>query len=157
MYYPLLTSYLNGSSVIIDIPFSSESTYHVYKCIPFPMHLNGYILSVDTKMVDPQNYILPIDNLKESKITNDDLQLCKRTNLDLYLCPSKLFTLNEALIHSCPASLVKNITIFKHCQFRDVRLEPHHENVHHAHYLYFPNRTTVTVLCLNFQCYYSQL
>ena len=150
MYYPLLTSYLNGSSVIIDIPFSSELIYHVYKFIPFPMNLNGSILSVDTKMLDPQYYILSVDNLKESKITNDDLQLDNRTNLDLYLCPSKIFTLNESLIDSCPASLVKNITIFKHCQFREMRSEPHHENVHYAHYLYFSNRTTVSVLCPNF-------
>ena len=31
-----------------------------------------------------------------------------------------------------------------------MKSEPHHENVHHAHYLYFLNRTTVSVLCSNF-------
>ena len=83
MYYPLLNSHLNGSSVIIDIPFSSELTYHIYKFIPFPMQINGTVLEIDTKFVDPLNYILSVDNLKESLITNDNLNLCKRTNLDL--------------------------------------------------------------------------
>ena len=150
MYYPLLISYLNGSSVIIDIPFSSELTYHVYKLIPFPMQLNGTVLESDTKIVDPLNYVLSMDNLKESLITNDNLQLCKRTNLNLYLCSSNYFTLNEALDDSCPASLVKNITIFQHCHFREVEPMPKHENVHDARYLYFSNKTTVSVLCPEF-------
>ena len=120
MYYPLLSSHLNGSSVIIDVPFSSELTYHVYKFIAFPMQLNGTILVIDTKLIDPLNYALSVDNLKESLITNDNPQLCKNTNLNLYLCPSSFFTLNEALDDSCPASLVKNITIFQHCHFREV-------------------------------------
>ena len=89
LYYPLLKSYLNGSSVIIDIPFSSELRYHTYKFIPFPMKFNGSVVAVDTDVVDPINYVLSIDNLKESQITNDNLQMCKRTNLDLYLCPSR--------------------------------------------------------------------
>ena len=85
MYYPLLSSYHNGSSVIIDVPFSSELTYHVYKFIPFSMQLNGTILEIDTKLIDPLNYALSVDNLKETLITNDNLQLCKSTNLNLYL------------------------------------------------------------------------
>ena len=151
MYYPLLSSYLNSSSVIIDVPFSSELTYHVYKFIPFPMQLNGTILEIDTKLVDPLNYALSVDNLKESLITNDNLQLCKRTDLNLYLCPSSFFTLNETLDESCPTSLIKNIIIFQHCQFREVEPKPRHENVHDAHNLYFPNRTTVSILCPEFR------
>ena len=62
MYYPLLSSYHNGSSVIIDVPFSSELTYHVYKFIPFPMQLNGTILEINTKFVDPLNYALSVEH-----------------------------------------------------------------------------------------------
>lgn len=149
-YYPLLTSYLNGSSVIIDVPFSSELRYNIYKFLPFPMKLNGTVLSVDTDLIDPINYVLSIDNLKESQITNDNLQMCKRTNLDLYLCPSTYFTLNEALGSSCAASLVKNITIFQNCQFKEIDNIAKHETVQDSHYIYFPQRTTVSVLCPNF-------
>ncbi len=39
LYYPLLNSYLNGTSVINDIPFSSELMFNIYRLIPFPMKL----------------------------------------------------------------------------------------------------------------------
>ncbi len=142
LYYPLLKSYLNGSSVIIDIPFSSELRYQIYKFLPFPMKFNGSVVAVDTDIVDPINYVLSIDNLKESQITNDNLQMCTRTNLDLYLCPSKYFTLKEALGSSCAASLVKNITILQTCQFKVLENIPKHETVQDSNYIYFPVKTT---------------
>ena len=151
LYYPLLNSYLNGSSVIIDIPFSSELRYYIYKFLPFPMKFNGSVVAVDTDIVDPINYVLSVDSLKESQITNDDLQMCKRTNLDLYLCPSKYFTLQEALGSSCAASLVKNITILETCQFKVLDNLPKHETVQDSHYIYFPQQTTVSVICQNFR------
>ncbi len=84
LYYPLLNSYLNGSSVIIDIPILSELLYNIYKLIPFPMKMNNSVLEIATPIVNPLNYILSIDSLTESSITNDDLQDCKSTNTDLY-------------------------------------------------------------------------
>ncbi len=77
------------------------------------MKLNGSILAIDIQVTDPLNYVLSIDNLKEVDITNDDLWNCKGTNLNLYLCPATYFTLNEAVIKSCAASLVKNVSIFQ--------------------------------------------
>ncbi len=147
LYYSLLNSYLNGTSVIIDIPFSSELMFNIYRLIPFPMKLNGSILAVDIQVTDPLNYVLSIDNLKESDITNDDLWNCKRTNLNLYLCPATYFTLNEALNKSCAASLVKNISVFQNCNFKEVEPAPKHETVQEAHYIYFPNKTTVSAIC----------
>ena len=66
LYYPLLKSYLNGSSVVIDIPFSSEIGYQLYKIIPFPMLLNNTISQVTSVIQDPENYALSADNLKET-------------------------------------------------------------------------------------------
>ena len=66
LYYSLLNSYLNDTSVIIDILFFSELLFKIYKIIPFPMKLNGSTLVVDTKVADPLNYVLSIDNLKEA-------------------------------------------------------------------------------------------
>ncbi len=34
LYYPLLNSFINGTGVIIDIPFSSELKHHMYTLIP---------------------------------------------------------------------------------------------------------------------------
>jgi len=107
LYYPLLKSYLTDTSVIIDIPFSSELNFNIYKLIPFHMKLNGSTLEIDMPVTDSLNYVLSIDNLKESIIMNDDLLNCKKTNLNMYLCPATYFTLNEALRNSCAASLVK--------------------------------------------------
>ncbi len=114
------------------------------------MKFNGSAVAVDTDIVDPINYILSIGNLKESQISNDNLQMCKRTNLDLYLCPSKYFTLKEALGSSCTASLVKNI-ILETCQFKVLENIPKHETVQYSHYIYFPVQTTVSVLCPKFR------
>ena len=51
LYYPLLNSYLNGSSVVIDIPFLSEFQYELYEIMPFPMLVNDSIYLVETTMV----------------------------------------------------------------------------------------------------------
>ena len=115
------------------------------------MKFNGSVVAVDTDIVDPINYVLSVDSLKESQITNDDLQMCKRTNLDLYLCPSKYFTLQEALGSSCAASLVKNITILETCHFKVLDNLPKHETVQDSNYIYFPQQTTVSVICQNFR------
>lgn len=147
LYYPLLKSYLNESSVIIDVPFSSELMFNIYVLIPFPMKINGSILAVDTPVTDPMNYVLSIDSLKESGIRNADLWNCRRTNVEMYLCPATYFTLNEALSKSCAVSLVKNVSIFQNCHFKEVEPAPKHETIQEAHYIYFPNRTTVSVIC----------
>ncbi len=147
LYYPLLKSYLNGTSVIIDIPFSSELKFNIFKLIPFPMKFNGSTLEVDTPVVNSLNYVLSIDSLKESVLMNDDLWHCKKTNLNMYLCPATYFTLNEALSKSCAASLVKNISIVDNCNFKEVIPTSKHETVQEAHYLYFPNKTTASVIC----------
>ncbi len=149
LYYPLLKSFLNGTSVIIDIPFSSELKFNIFKLIPFPMTFNGSTLEIDTPLVNSVNYILSIDNLKESTLMNHDLLNCKRTNLNMYLCPATYFTLNEALSKSCAASLVKNISIPENCHFKEIIPTPKHETVQEAHYIYFPNRTTISVICPN--------
>ena len=39
----------------------------------------------------------------------------------------------------------------EYCQFREVDPMPRHENVHDAHYLYYPNRTTLSVFCPEFR------
>ncbi len=109
LYYPILRSFVNNTGVIIDIPFSSELKYHLYNLIPFPMKFNGSIVTIDTDITSPVNYILSINGLKESVIVNDDLLSCKRTNVDLYLCSATCFTFNKALRHSCAASLVKSL------------------------------------------------
>ncbi len=151
LYYPLLTSFINDTGVLIDIPFSSELNYHIYTLIPFPMQLNGSILSVDTTITSPTNYILSTNGLKESEIENDDLLNCKRTNIDLYLCPATYFTFNEALSHSCPASLVKNLSIVQNCHFKEEHPTPRHHTLQDSHYFYFPNKTTVSVVCPELQ------
>ena len=151
LYYPILSSFVNNTGVIIDIPFSSELKYHIYNLIPFPMKLNGSIVTVDTDITSPVNYILSIDGLKESVIVNDDLFNCKRTNVNLYLCSATYFTFNEALSHSCAASLVKNLSVSSNCHFKEVVTNPRHETVQESHYFYFPNRTTVSIVCPNLQ------
>ena len=147
LYYPILSSFINDSGVIVDIPFSSELKYHIYTFIPFPMEFNGSIVTIDTDLTSPVNYILSIDGLKESTITNDNLLSCKRTNVNLYLCPATYFTFNEALGHSCAASLVKNLTISTNCPFKEEHPIPYHETLQESHYFYFPNKTTVSVIC----------
>ena len=151
LYYPILSSFINNTGVIIDIPFSSELKYHIYTLIPFPMKFNGSIVTVDTDITSPVNYILSIDGLKESVIVNDDLFNCKRTNVNLYLCSATYFTFNEALSHSCAASLVKNLSVSSNCHFKEVVTNPRHETVQESHYFYFPNRTTVSIVCPNLQ------
>ncbi len=145
--YPLLNSFINGTGVIIDIPFSSESKHHIYTLIPFPVKFNSSIVSIDTNITSPTNYIISINGLKESKIVNDDLLNCKKTNVNLYLCSATYFTFNEALSHSCAASLVKNVSIVQNCHFKEENPTPRHETVQDSHYLYFPNKTTVSVVC----------
>ncbi len=110
--------------------------------------MNSSVLEIATPIVNPLNYVLSIDSLTESSITNDDLQDCKRTNTDLYLCPAYLFTLHQALADSCAASLVKNISVLIHCHFKEI-MHPtaKHENVLDSHYLFFPNRTRVSIAC----------
>ena len=54
LYYPLLNSYLNGTSVIIDIPLSSELMFNIYILIPFPMTHNGSTLAVDIQVTSSQ-------------------------------------------------------------------------------------------------------
>ncbi len=102
LYYPILSSFINDTGVIIEVPFSSELRYHIYDLIPLPMKFNSSIVTVDTDMTSPTNYILSIDGLKESVIVNDDLLNCKRTNVDLHLCSATYFTFNQALSHSVP-------------------------------------------------------
>lgn len=64
MYYLLLTSYLNHSTVVIDIPFSSELQYKIYEIRPFPMHFNGSFYTLETQMVKHLNYILSLNGMK---------------------------------------------------------------------------------------------
>ncbi len=151
LYYPILNSFINDTGVLIDIPFSSELRYHMYNLIPFPMKFNSSIITVDTDITSPTNYILSINGLKESVIVNDDLLNCKRTNVDLYICSATYFTFNEALSHSCAASLVKNISIVRNCHFKEETPTPRHETIQESHYLYFPNKTIVSVICPGFQ------
>ena len=113
------------------------------------MKYNNSIVVVDTEIISPINYILSIDGLKESTILNDDLFSCKRTNVNLYLCSAPYFTFNEALSHSCAASLVKNLSISSNCHFKEEDPIPRHETVQESHYFYFPNRTTVSIVCPN--------
>ncbi len=120
--------------------------FNIYRLIPFPVKLNGSILGADIQVTDPLNYVLSIENLKESDITNDDLWNCKRTNLNLYLCPATYFTLNEALSKSCAASLLKNVSTFQNCHFKEVEPAPKHETVQEAHYINFPNKTTISFI-----------
>ena len=151
LYYPILNSFLNSTGVIIDIPFSSELKYHIYNLIPFPMKYNNSIVTVDTNITSPINYILSINGLKESVIVNDDLFKCKRTNINLYLCPATYFTFNEALSQSCEASLVKNVSISSNCHFKEVDSDPRHETVVNSHYFFFVDSTTVSVVCPNLE------
>ncbi len=151
LYYPILNSFINDTGVIIDIPFSSELQYHIYNFIPFPMKYNGSTVTIDTHITSPVNYILSTNGLKESTIVNDDLFSCKRTNIDLYLCSATYFTFNEALSHSCAASLVKNLSIPSNCHFKEEDPTPRHETVQESHYFYFPNKTTVSIVCPNLQ------
>ena len=149
LYYPILSSYLNGTSVIIDIPFSSELEFHIYNIIPFPMMINQSTLMVNTQITEPINYILSKNNLKESTITTNQLRECRKTNINLYLCPATTFTLSEALKDSCAASLVKNVTVYQTCKFNHVESAPRHETVQESHYIFFPNQTTVSIVCPN--------
>ncbi len=123
--------------------FSSEFKYRMYNLIPFPMKFNSSIVTDDTDITSPTNYILSIDGLKESVIVNDDLLNCKRTNVDLHLCSATYFTFNQALSHSYEASLVNNVSIARNCQFKEVTPIPRHETVQDSYYLYFPNIATV--------------
>ncbi len=143
--YPMLKLYLNGTSVITDIPFSSELKFNIFKLIPLPRKFHGSTLEVNTPVVNSLNYVLFLDNLKESVLMNNNLWNCKKTNLNMCLCPANYFTLNEALSKSCPASLVKNISIAYNCHFKEVIPKPKHETVQEAHYICFPNKTTVFV------------
>ena len=151
LYYPILNSYINNTEIVIDIPFSSDLKYYIYNLIPFPMKFNGSVLTVDTQITSPVNYILSIDGLKESQIVNDDLINCKKTNVALYLCPASYFTFNEALSNSCEAALVKNISISRNCNFKTIIPSPRHETFQDSHYFYFPNQTTVSLVCPNLQ------
>ncbi len=110
--------------------------------------MNRSVSEIATRIVNPLNYILSIDSLTKSSITNDDLQDCKRTNTDICLCPAYLFTFHQALADSCAASLVKNISILMHYHFKEImRSTAKHENSHDSHYLFFPNRTRVSIVC----------
>ncbi len=142
LYYPILSSFINCTEVITEVPFSSELKYPMYNLIPFPVKFNSSIVTVDTVT----NYILSIDGLKESVIVNDDLN-CKRTNVDLHLCSATYFTFNEALSHSCAASLVKNVSIARNYHFKEVTPISRRETVQDSHYLYFPNMITEAMVC----------
>ncbi len=74
-YYPLLTSFINDTGVITEVPFSSELRYHMYTLIPFPIKFNSAIVTVDTD-ITLTYYFLPINGLKETVIVNDDLLNC---------------------------------------------------------------------------------
>ena len=148
MYYPLLTSYLNGTTVIIDIPFSSDSYYELYEIIAFPMLLNNSIYTVETEMVKPNYYLLSDDSLMESTIVHDDLMSCKKGNTNLYLCPAHMFTVQKALTNSCEASLIRNVSVIKNCFFTKVESsKPQHVNIHDTHYIFFNYKTKVSLTC----------
>ncbi len=42
---------------------------------------------------------------------------------------------------------MKNVSIFQNCPFKEVEPAPKHETVQEAHYIYFPNKTSVSVIC----------
>ncbi len=42
---------------------------------------------------------------------------------------------------------MKNVSIARNCQFKKVTPIPRHETVQDSHYLYFPNITTVSIVC----------
>ncbi len=86
LYFSILSSFINDTEVLIDIPFSSELKYHMYNLIPFPIKFNRFIITVDTDITSPTNYILSINGFKERVIVNYDLLNCKKTNVDLYIC-----------------------------------------------------------------------
>ena len=151
LYYPLLRSYLNGSAVHIEVPFSTEFAYQIFQPIPFPMVINGTLLEVETEVTSPMNYALSIDNLKETKISNDELQTCTKTNINVYLCPPSYFTLREALVDSCLASLVRNVSVVENCQFKEALPRAKHVNIENSHYLFFPNQTKISVNCPGFR------
>ncbi len=141
MYCPLLNSYLNNSTVVIDIPFSFELKYKTYQIIPFLMNFNGPVYTVETNMIKPINYIISTDSMKESKIIQDDLQERKGATVNLYLY-TRMFTLKEALSNSCEPSLVKNICSGK--------LLFHTSKISTTHTI-FPLETRVSMVCPNLE------
>ncbi len=42
---------------------------------------------------------------------------------------------------------MKNVPIVRNCHFKEENPIPRHETVQGSHYLYFPNKTTVSVVC----------
>ncbi len=111
------------------------------------MKFNGSTLDIATPIINSVNYVLSIDNLKESILMNDHLLNCKKTNFNIYLCPETYFTLNDALSKSCATSLVINISIVENCHFIEVIPTSKHGTLQEAHYIYFPNKTTVSIIC----------
>ena len=145
LYYPILNSFINGTGVIIDIPFSSEFKYNLFNIIPFPMNINDSTLMLDTDLTPPINYILSTNDLRESTLSNDNLLKCKKTD-HLYLCSATYFTFKNAF-NSCESSLVKNTSILKHCHFKKAKHIAYHESAQGSHYVYFAKLSTVSVNC----------
>lgn len=145
LYYPILNSFINGTGVIIDIPFSSEFKYNLFNIIPFPMNINNSTLIIDTDLTPPMNYILSTNDLRESSLSNDNLLQCKKTD-HLYLCSATFFTFKNAF-NSCESSLVKNTSILKHCHFQEAKHVAYHASAQGSHFVYFANMTTVSVSC----------
>ncbi len=46
---------------------------------------------------------------------------------------------------------MKNISIVRNCHFKEETPTPCHETIQESHYIYFPNKTTVSVICRGFQ------
>ena len=63
-----------------------------------------------------------------------------------------MFTLKQALSKSCEASLVKNVSIMTNCYFTKIKdVVSKHENIHDTHYLFFINKTRVSIVCPNLE------
>ena len=56
--------------------------------------------------------------------------------------------MRPALINSCEASLVRNISVLKNCFFREIQNPtPRHVNLHDKHYFFFSHQTKVSISC----------
>lgn len=146
LLYGYIDVHMYADRYMVLIPFASIISFTHYKITPFPFYLNNQLVSLDNTLDN-----LFISNTENHHAWMDDYSFatfCHSPINSQAICPAFTLKLIPSLADSCPSALIHNTSVINHCQFKDVPKKPfYHAHNSHAHHLYFPSDTSITITC----------
>lgn len=150
-YYPLLETILTNSAILVHIPFKSSHTFTAFRITPFPFPIDNHVLTVS----ETADIVVTSDDLQLVALGNDRiLEQCRSTYLHLYVCPAFVFSFLPPTEVRCAVALTHTAAdssdLIEFCSYTPAPDVP----IFHVHfagvqYLYFRNKTQVTLICVN--------